>query len=539
MAKDVIKTQVFDSSKMKQQKVNSCFNSRRQQEPTRERVIDAKDGQAQSGGSERRGSGDVRVVDAFSRAGGEAAGERRRVDVTRGKPGFMGRGELRRDVKERRNSPSWQDDRELVKDRIHVNGIPPEVGEHELGGFFSAFGRVEHVVIIPVNAGFGFAQQRFFPPRLRYGFVTFFRGEAVVQHILKKEALVLRGYRLHVSPARERRIEVLERQQSQGMEGDRHHGAAPAPSSSRDWLKEQPSWRTMDGQGRALADQGRGYHTMGRNGKGGRHQGDHSGNPDNFQQQSMDRSSSQQPSSSHPVHHQMEPSLATNTNQFPSEPLHCPIAQEGFAMASCNEGVVPGMVNSAGTTPYIFYQQPAHPAAPYFFYHHGPMPMPYYPPMTYHHQPDMVPYSPAPQQQSELAPFYVTQPQSEPGQFLQPPAWQEISYTVPSLPATPLWQPGDPSVQQQYCVYQQQPQLVPLTYGGAPAAHFDPLLATTEQVPQQQVESQAQVETSSLPLPMRQFHPEEGEAAGRDRADWEDGGGSKGEWRPRFEPSSA
>ena len=87
---------------MKQQKVNSCFNSRRQQEPTRERVIGAKDGQAQSGGSERRGSGDVRVVDAFSRAGGEAAGERRRVDVTRGKPGFMGRGELRRDVKERR-----------------------------------------------------------------------------------------------------------------------------------------------------------------------------------------------------------------------------------------------------------------------------------------------------------------------------------------------------------------------------------------------------------------------------------------------------
>lgn len=33
--------------------------------------------------------------------------------------------------------------------------------------------------------------------------------------IVQKEALVLRGYRLHVSPARERRIEVLERQQSQ------------------------------------------------------------------------------------------------------------------------------------------------------------------------------------------------------------------------------------------------------------------------------------------------------------------------------------
>jgi len=247
----------------------------------------------------------------------------------------------------------------------------------------------------------------------------------------------------------------------------------------------------------------------------------------------MERSSPQQPSSSHPVNHQMEPPLASTTNQIPGEPLNYPVTQQGFAMAPCIEG----MVNSSGTTPYILYQQPVHPAAPYFFYHHGPMPMPYYPPMTYHHQPEMVPYSPAPQQQSELSP-YVTQPQSEPGQFLQPPAWQEVSYTIPSIPATPLWQPGDPSVQQQYCVYQ-QPQLVPLTYGGAPAAHFEPLLATTEQVPQQQVESQAQVETLSLPLPMRHFHPEEGEAAGRDRADWEDGGDSKGEWRPRFEPSSA
>merc|ERR1719180_442586 len=106
------------------------------------------------------------------------------------------------------------------------------------------------------------------------------------------------------------------------------------------------------------------------------------------------------------------------------------------------------------------------------------MPLPYYPPMPYHHQPEIVPYSPAPQQQSEPAPFYISQqPQSEPAQFLlQPPAWQEMNYTIP---ATPLWQqPGDPSVQQQqYCVYQQQqPQLVPVTYGAAPAAQFDPLL---------------------------------------------------------------
>ena len=127
---------------MKQQKVNNCFNNgRRQQELTiGERVIDAKDVHVQSGASlERRGSGDVRVDDAFTNAGSddvrEAAGERRRVDMARGKPGFMGRGEVRR------KDHGWQDDRELVKDRIHVNGIPPEVGEHELGDFFSAFGR--------------------------------------------------------------------------------------------------------------------------------------------------------------------------------------------------------------------------------------------------------------------------------------------------------------------------------------------------------------------------------------------------------------
>jgi len=536
MAKDVIKTQVFDSSKMKQQKVNSCFNGRRQQE----RVFDARDVQAQPGVAEKRGeiqpggreSGDVRVVDALSRAGGEvreAPSESRRADVLRGKPGFMGRGEIRRDSKDTRNE---REEREVVKNKIHVNGIPPEVGEHELGDFFSAFGRVTHVVIIPVYGVGQFGQQRFFPPRLRYGFVTFQR-EAVVQQILKKEALVLRGYKLLVSPARERRFEVLDRQQSEGKDGDRQ-GAAPAPGSSRDWLKEQPSWRTMDGQGRAVTEHGRG-HAMGKN---GRHQGDNTGKPDHAQQQRLDRRSSQQPSHSRPGHLPMECTIAHNTHhQFAGEPMHCPVNQEVFAMAPVHEGTVPGVVNSSAAAPYIFYQQPVHPAAPYLFYHHGPMPVPYYPTMPYHQPADMVPYSPSPQQQSELAPFYVGQPQGEPAQFLPPPAaWQEISYTVPSLPATPIWQPGDSSMQQQYCFYQQQPQLV--NYGGAPTAHFDPVLAA-EQMPQQHMDNYGQVDATSLSLPIRHFHPEEGEAAGKDRADWEDGGSSKGGWRPRFEPSSA
>jgi len=533
MAKDVIKTQVFDSSRMKQQKVNSCFNARRQQE----RVFDARDVHVQPGAEKRgenqpggRGSNDVRARSDVT----EAPGERRRADASRAKPGFMGRGEVRRDAKERRNDPFWQEEREVAKDKIHVNGIPPEVGEQELGQFFSAFGRVTDVVIIPVN-GFGFAQQRFFPPRLRYGFVSF-SAEAVVQQILKKETLVLRGYKLAVSPARERRFEVLDRRHSEGKDGDRQ-GAAPAPGSSRDWLKEQPSWRTMDGQGRALTERGRG-NAMGRNGKGMRHQGDNTGKSDRIQQHSLDNRSSQQPPRSHPGHLSMEPSAAHNTYEFAGEPLHCPVNQEGFAMAPIHEGIVPGVVNSSGAAPYIFYQQPVHPAAPYLFYHHGPMPVPYYPTVPYH-QPDMVPYSPSPQHQNELVPFYASQPQGETAQFLQPPAWQEISYTVPSLPATPIWQSGDPSMQQ-YCVYQQQqpPQLV--TYGGAPTAHFDPVLAA-EQMPQQQMENQGQVDatTTSLSLPMRHFHPEEGEVAGKVRAEWDDDANSKGEWRPRFEPSSA
>ena len=93
---------------------------------------------------------------------------------------------------------------------------------------------MSHVAIIPVH-GFG---QKFFSSKPRYGFVTFFNGEVVVHHILKvlltscfectanvpklvinyqqqsqREAMVLRGYKLHVSPARERKHEVLERRQ--------------------------------------------------------------------------------------------------------------------------------------------------------------------------------------------------------------------------------------------------------------------------------------------------------------------------------------
>ena len=240
---------------------------------------------------------------------------------------------------------------------------------------------------------------------------------------------------------------------------------------------------------------------MGRIGKGMRHLEDNTGRPDHVQQQFLDDHFSQHTSHSHPGtdHLPTEPPNVHNTYPVSGEPLHWSVNQEGFPMAPVHEGIVPGVVNPAGAAPYIFYQQPVHPAAPYLFYHHGSMPVPYYPTMP-HHQHDMVPCSPSLQQQSELVPFYASQPQGETAQFLlPPPACQEMSYTVSSLPTPPIWQHGDPSMQQ-YCVYQQQPQL--MTYGGASTALFDPGLAAAEQMSQQQMESQGQVSSVDMHLTM-------------------------------------
>jgi len=68
-----------------------------------------------------------------------------------------------------------------------------------------------------------------------------------------------------------------------------------------------------------------------------------------------------------------------------------------------------------------------------------------------------------------------------------------------------------------------------MTYSGASTALFDPGLAAADQMSQQQMESQAQqLEATPLSLPMRHFHPEEGEVAGKARGDWGDVGSSKG-----------
>merc|ERR550534_798871 len=173
--------------------------------------------------------------------------------------------------------------------------------------------------------------------------LAFFNGEVVVHHILKqqsqREAMVLRGYQLHVSPARERRHEVLERRQVEGKEVDGRQGVPPAPGSSRDWMREQPSWRQMDGQGRAFPGNG---NLAERRGRGEAVQGNNLENREQVQQQivgcfpqQVDHLSSNQ---------QVEASPAYPIQQFAGEsslPMTPVLNQRVFPVAAFNEGFAP------------------------------------------------------------------------------------------------------------------------------------------------------------------------------------------------------
>merc|ERR1712013_185823 len=109
-----------------------------------------------------------------------------------------------------------------------------------------------------------------------------------------------------------------------------------------------------------------------------------------------------------------------------------------------------------------------------------------YTPLPYH-QPEMVAQNPCLTQHSELAPIYFNQPQQ--GELPQQHhSWQEVCYLAPN-----------PNV----------PQL--------PQSHIDNL---------------EQVDISSLSLST----PEEVAVESLDLRN--DNGSSKGEWRPRLEPSS-
>ena len=116
------------------QKVNNCFNIKRQ-EHAREKVFDVKDGQVQ------KSDGRPGVSDHARVGGGEARemGGRTKMES---KFGNLDRVNGRRDSRSSKcDDNAWQLEREVVKDRLHVSGIPPEVCEQELGDFFSTFGR--------------------------------------------------------------------------------------------------------------------------------------------------------------------------------------------------------------------------------------------------------------------------------------------------------------------------------------------------------------------------------------------------------------
>jgi len=527
MAKNVIKTQVFDSSRMKMQKVNNCFNSKRQ-EHAREKVFDVKDGQVQ------KSDGRPGVSDHARVGGGEAREMGRRTKME-SKSGNLDRVNGRRDSRSSKcDDNAWQLEREVVKDRLHVSGIPPEVCEQELGDFFSTFGRVSHVAIIPVR-GFG---QKFFPSKPRYGFVTFFNGEVVVHHILKqqsqREAMVLRGYKLHVSPARERRHEVLERCQVEGKEVGGRQGVPPAPGSSRDWMREQPSWRQMDGQGRAFPGNG---NLAERRGRGEAVQGNNLENREQVQQQivgcfpqQVDHLSSNQ---------QVEATPAFPIQQFagesslPMAPMSYPLNQRVFPVTAFNEGFAPGAANYFGTTPIIIYQ-PNVPAPQPPLCYTGALPMPYYTPMSYH-EPESVAQNPCLTQHSELAPIYANHPQQ--GELPQQHhAWQEVCYLAPNPNVPQPWftYPTMEQQQQQYNSFPQQPQASPAMFSdAASSAYLHPQPQFHEgQLPQSHIDNLEQVDISSLSLTT----PEEVAVENLDLRN--NNGSSKGEWRPRLEPSS-
>ena len=98
---------------------------------------------------------------------------------------------------------------EVMRDRIYVGGIPWGVQEQELGDFFSRYGWVTHVGIIPphfnkVVSEVSYSNYSLHPQGHHpFGFVTFGEGEAVVRQVLGggEGALVLRGVKLQVGPA--------------------------------------------------------------------------------------------------------------------------------------------------------------------------------------------------------------------------------------------------------------------------------------------------------------------------------------------------
>ena len=217
------------------QKVNNCFNIKRQ-EHAREKVFNVKDGQVQKS-DERPGVSD------HARVGGGEAREMGGRTKMESKSGNLDRVNGRRDLRSSKcNDNAWQLEREVVKDRLHVSGIAPEVCEQELGDFFSTFGRCVALSFVEIYLTQGepcghypcswFRTEEtkiWICHLLQWGSCSALHTQGtphvlnvlqvlpklviIYQQQSQRGSMVLRGYKLHVSPARERRHEVLERRQ--------------------------------------------------------------------------------------------------------------------------------------------------------------------------------------------------------------------------------------------------------------------------------------------------------------------------------------
>ena len=130
MGDEVIKTQVFDNSRLKTPQAGGDPSLWRRREVEERRGVEHRKEVAHSREVEERGG----------------MKQRREVEETKGVE--RGRG-----VGHRRGVEPWggpEGRREVARDRVHVTELPAGVGDRQLGEFFAQFGRVARAAVIEV-----------------------------------------------------------------------------------------------------------------------------------------------------------------------------------------------------------------------------------------------------------------------------------------------------------------------------------------------------------------------------------------------------
>ena len=125
MGDEVIKTQVFDNSKLKAPQAGGDASVWRRREV-----------------EERRGVEHRREV-----------GQRREIEQRKEVDHGWGVEEQRKEVEHGwgvGHRAGWEGRREVARDRVHVTELPAGVGDRQLGEFFAQFGRVAQAVVIQV-----------------------------------------------------------------------------------------------------------------------------------------------------------------------------------------------------------------------------------------------------------------------------------------------------------------------------------------------------------------------------------------------------